>query len=455
MAKTLAETLHEKRQQLVREAQQLHREIAERGDVPSAEEQARIDRMVAESADLRKSIDAEVSLRKLAETRETLEETVQRSRAETRNERLIENDGGPGDSEDSNEFLRRMAERAGEGARVKLEVPIKKARALVMRARDGQRPRDIVRERMGIERVYQTTTAANGGYTIETAVAAMILDFMERIGGVRALGPRIINSSMGNPLSLPRVSGHNTTTGSTNENTDASETEDSLNRTLLTPAKYDGLYELTEELLEDTEVDITGFVIDSLGRIIGRKTEAAYTAAFDDLDGLTGGVTAGIPRAQQIVVTAAALANNRDITFANTRELKFELDAAYIAMRDALRWSMHPDFYKRALGLLDEDGRPHYKTSSVAGEPDMLEGVPVEYNPMLPADVAASDNSGIMFMVYPADFYVIRDIGTMEITSSREAEFKKGNTVYRAMMRTVGAQLHTIAGAAIRAGNES
>ncbi|MDE0718692.1 MAG: phage major capsid protein [Rhodospirillaceae bacterium] len=454
MPKTLAETLHEKRQKLVREAQELHREIAERGDVPSAEEQARIDRMVAESADLKKSIDAEVQLLKLAETRENLQETVEREQTEVRKERLLENEGGAGDAEDTNAFLRRMATDAEQGIRTRLEVPLKRARGLMMAARENQRPRDIVRERRQIERVYQTTTAGNGGYTIETTVAAMILDFMERIGGVRALGPRVINSAMGNPWSLPRVTAHNTSTGATAENTDASETEDTLNRTLLTPGKYDGLYELTEELLEDTEVDITGFVIDSLGRIIGRKTETAYTAAFENLDALTGAVVAGIPRAHQIAVTAANTAANRNISYANTRRLKFRLDAAYIAMRDALRWAMHPDFYDRALGLLDGDNRPYYKTSSVAGEPDMMEGVPIEYNPMLPADVAASDNMGIMYMVYPPDFFVIRDVGTMEITSSREAEFKKGNTVYRAMMRSVGAQLHTIAGAAIRAANE-
>ncbi len=450
MPQTLLEQLHVQRAKLITEAQTLHGDIQRRGDGANAEERARIDKMLNRSEELRQQIDSETTLRDLAESKEFNAEVSERSLRQLArsNQQLADAEGaGPADG---NALLRRMAH--GEGVRLDGSHASERgfavriaplARMRTMRNEGATAEQVAAYRSQYIEREWDSTTANSGGYTIQTDVASMIYDFMERIGGIRAAAPRIINTMQGNPLNLPRVTVHNAAAAATAEGAAAPAREDTLDRLALTPAKYTGTYDLTEELLEDTEVDLMGFVTPSLGRNLGRSAETAYTTAF----------IAGIAAGNTITGAGTTVATNLDIARNDPGDVKFKLDAEYLADRTGIKYLMDPTAHRAILKLRDDRGQPLYKSSDVTGEPDMIEGCPVVYNPLMNKYVAASKNLFLFAAAYMMEYFIIRDVGSMEVTASRETEFRAGDTVYRAKLRTVGAVLHARAGAGWKAAN--
>ena len=446
----------------VADARALRNEISEGGGRPTAEQVARVEKLKERAAELKTQIEAEQSLRDLESTQDFFKDIGERARHGSQIEKLDDEGKFPADA---NDFFRRAARGepnhvdpvTGQRSReIVLDGPYAQAvrERVMMRAGAGREAILRSREqfiRRGTDEWNTGTSDAGAGNTIQTDVAGMIYDFMERIGGIRRAGPMIITTTQGNPLTLPKDTAHDTTTGATTEGGSATVTSDTLGKTTLSPSKYDGRYDVTRELMQDTAVDIATFITRSIGRTIGRKSETAFATAF----------LAGVPTANVITATGASTAGaqNGQITVSDVQNLAFELDDDYMQDEDSLTWMMNKMAYRNILDLKDSNNNFYYRrgTGLVDRRPNMVEGSSVVTNPLFPTPVGgtAVKNKPFIFLANFMDYFVIRDVGGIRIRVSTEFKFGDDETVYIGDLRTVGAVLHGVAGAAIKGKNNS
>lgn len=278
-------------------------------------------------------------------------------------------------------------------------------------------------------RVVTVGTATAGGHTVPTDLVRVIYDFMENVSGVRQTGATIITTAAGNNLDLPVVSAHGTA-AIVGEGTALAAADPAFAKVTLGAYKYGQLIQASNELLQDTGVDLVSFLGTDLGRALGRATEAHYVAGTGTNQPQGVGVASVVGTGVTTQTGATGLpsyANLVDLTYSVENIYRDRPGTAFL-MRDA------------TVGLIrrivDTTGRPIFEPSMQAGEPDRLLGFPIYKTPFLGAAGTAAGTL-IVFGNF-TDGYAIRDAGTMRLERSDEYAFNTDLVTWRAIMRTDG-----------------
>ena len=313
-------------------------------------------------------------------------------------------------------------ERVGEALKGKSEGP--SAKALLNKWMAGGDNALTAEDWGHIRNTMSTTTASQGGYTVETEVASNVLDAMAKYGGMRNVAT-VIKTSQGNPMSWPTSDGTSETGEILAENASATDADPSFGTKSLPVYKYSSkVVTVPIELLQDTEIDMESFVNGRIAQRLGRITNTHFTVGTGSSqpNGIVTGITVG-------KTAAAATA----FTYSELVELVHSIDPAY--RENGAKFMFSDAALKQMKQLLDGDNRPLWVPSLTEKEPAKLLGYGYQINQDV-ADPAASAKSVVFGDLKK---YIIRDVMAITYYRFTDSAFaKKGQVGFLAFLRSGG-----------------
>lgn len=268
-----------------------------------------------------------------------------------------------------------------------------------------------------------TTTA--GGHTVPTSFMRQLYDYLEIFSGMRRTNATIITTSGGENMDFPKVTSHGTA-AIVGEGTALAEADAAFGKLTLGSWKYGQLLQISRELLEDSAVDIVGFIARDMGRAIARVTDTAYVlgsgtnaplgvmAACGTGVGPTTGTNAGVVTVDNLI----------DLVYSVNED--YRMNGAQWLFRDATAGTIRK--------IKDANGQYLWQPSTQAGQPDRLLNYPVVTDP----NVVAVGTSAKSIAFGDFSTYYIRDVGSVRLESSTDYAFANDLTTYKATLRTDG-----------------
>jgi HK97 family phage major capsid protein len=271
-----------------------------------------------------------------------------------------------------------------------------------------------------------TSNAASGGNVVPTDFYDQLLAHLVEVSGLLQAGPTIVNTAGGESLQFPRTTSH-TTGALTGQTSSITEVDPQFGLVTLTAFKYGAFLQVSRELLDDSAVDLVGYLAMSAGRAIGNAFGADLVTGTgtNQPSGLVTNSTQG--------VAGATTGKGGAAQYADLVNLEYSVIAPYRQSRSCY-WLAADKTIGGFRLLLDSQNRPIWEPSVVLGSPDLLLGKPLVADPFVPA-VATSAKS-----VFFGDFaqYVVRLVGPVRFERSDDFAFQTDLVSFRAIIRGDG-----------------
>ena len=234
----------------------------------------------------------------------------------------------------------------------------------------------------------------------------------------------VLNTAGGENLQIPSLSTYSVGTV-TGEGSAIGESDPVFNSFITLGAyKYSFLVQLSNELLEDSGVDILGFMADQVGNALGYAVGSA----------LTVGTGTDQPRG---IVTASSVGGTAGTATAftadNLIDLLYSLDGAARNL-PGVGWMMNGKSVGAVRKLKDTAGNYVFQPSLAMDSPDMLLGKPIYENPSM-VDVATGTKS---VLVGHLPSYFVRTVGGLRLDRSDDFAFSSNLVTFRATFRVDG-----------------
>ncbi len=249
------------------------------------------------------------------------------------------------------------------------------------------------------------------------------------VSGLLQTGPTVLNTAGGETLMIPKTAaGGHTTAASASQGGNINEADPTFGLAQLGAWKYGDLIQVARELLDDTGVDLVGYLAMSCGRALGNKFGAD----------LVTGTGTGQPTG---VLTSASSANLSGTSgkagapqYADLVNLEYSVIAPYRQSRSCY-WMAADKTIGGFRLIVDGNGRPIWEPSMVLGSPDLLLGKPLVADPFMPA-VALSGAKPVLF----GDFsqFFVRIVGPVRFERSDDFLFGSDLVAFRAIIRGDG-----------------
>jgi len=234
----------------------------------------------------------------------------------------------------------------------------------------------------------------------------------------------VLNTAGGENLQIPSLSTYSVGTV-TGEGSAIGESDPAFNSFITLGAyKYSFLVQLSNELLEDTGVDILGFMADQVGNALGFAVGSALTI------GTGTDMPKGIVAASSVGGTAGTATA---FTADNLIDLLYSLDGGARNL-PGVGWMMNGKSVGAVRKLKDTAGNYVFQPSLAMDSPDMLLGKPIYENPSM-VDVATTTKSVI---VGHLPSYYVRTVGGLRLDRSDDFAFNAGLVTFRATFRVDG-----------------
>ena len=308
-----ARKLHEKRANLLTEAQTIVTDLAEKGEALEGESQARFEKLTSEAATVAAAIRSE----KEASEARSAADAVRAEYATAIAPKVEKTEG-------SNDELRALARNGG---------------VQLFEYRDVSR-----------------STGLGNPVTIADRVNVVAAQFNPFIDPAIVT---VVRASTGNNIQFPRVTALGTA-GSVAEAGTINESDGTLSALSLTPVKYATIIQVTEELATDAAFDLSAMIADKCGAevAVAHGAFAGTAVAAQATIGATGSGTVSI-----------------NPTFTDLAKLKASVNQAYRRAPKA-GWLMNDTTLGVVTGLVDTAGQPIFRPGD-ANTPDRLLGAPI------------------------------------------------------------------------------
>jgi HK97 family phage major capsid protein len=308
-----ARKLHEKRANLLTEAQSIVTDLAEKGEALEGESQARFEKLTSEAATVAAAIRSE---KEATEARSAADAV--RAEYATAIAPKVEK------SEGSNDELRALARNGG---------------VQVFEYRDVSRSTGLGNPVSIADRV--NVVAAQFNPFIDPAIVT------------------VVRTSTGNNIQFPRVTALGTA-GSVAEAGTIGESDGTLSALSLTAVKYATIVQLTEELATDAAFDISAMIAEKCGAevAVAHGAFAGTAIAAAAAVGATGTGTASV-----------------NPTYTDLAKLKASVNQAYRRAPKS-GWLMNDVTLGVVTGLVDTTGQPIFRAGD-SNTPDRLLGAPI------------------------------------------------------------------------------
>ena len=285
-----------------------------------------------------------------------------------------------------------------------------------------------------------------GSFTNNTGASIVPIDFYDQllsylieVSGVMQTGPTVLNTAGGEPIQVPIVQQHTglTTAGaqvsvSAAQSATLPSADPGFGQKTLTANKFGILIQVARELIDDSGVNLLGYLAMSAGRAIGN---ALGNSLINGGSGISGSIL-GAP----IAVTggsASAVSGTNQVaggpSYSNLIDMEYSVIAPYRQSRSCY-WLAADQTMGALRKLTDTVGRPLWEPSTVLGSPDLLLGKPLVADPFMPA--YGTNATSIAF----GDFsqYFVRMVGGVRFERSDDFAFGSDLVSFRAIIRADG-----------------
>ncbi|HEX8865640.1 MAG TPA: phage major capsid protein [Lentzea sp.] len=271
-----------------------------------------------------------------------------------------------------------------------------------------------------------TTNNASGGYAVPTDFYDQLLAHLVEVSGLMQAGPTILNTAGGESLQFPRTTAH-TTAALTSQGSSITEVDPQFQQVTLGAYKYGAFLQVSRELLDDSAVDLIGYLAMSAGRAIGNAFGA------DLITGTGTNQPSGLIANASNGVTGTTTGKGGAAQYADLVNLEYSVIAPYRQSRSCY-WLTTDKAIAGFRLLLDGNNRPVWEPSVVLGSPDLLLGKPLVADPFVPA-VATSAKSVVF-----GDFaqFAVRLVGPIRFERSDDFAFQTDLVSFRAIIRGDG-----------------
>jgi HK97 family phage major capsid protein len=257
---------------------------------------------------------------------------------------------------------------------------------------------------------------------IDTGFRAQLWEYMIETAGVLQAGVDLLETASGETIKLPRVTVHPTTAAQTEATTitESDPTFDSVNSTV---TKHGFVTQLSRELIDDSGVDLTGYLARAAGRAMGNAVGAAA-------------ITAALAAASAGATTAAGTAGGLGAQSTAARGFDYLITLFHSVLApyrnsSSCSWVMADPTAAMVRKVKSADGVYAWQPSVVAGQPDTILSKPVYIDTNVP-DAAISVES-ILFGDWRS--LVVRIAGGFRFERSDEFAFGSDLVTYRALVR--------------------
>lgn len=282
-------------------------------------------------------------------------------------------------------------------------------------------------------RTLTTATATSGaGLTVGSTFYNRLMAHVIEVSGVLQAGPTILNTNSGEAFTIPKTVTHTVPTAVVAEAAAIAPIDPTFGQTTLGAFKYGVLLQLSRELIDDTGVDLEGYLAMQAGRALGNYFGSHL---------VTGGGTS-VPRGVLTDATSALTTTTTGVSGAPTAgeiiDLAYSVIGPYRSSASC-GWLMRDATVGKIRKLTDTNGQFLWQPSLQVGAPDQLLGKPIFTDPYMPA--VATGAKAILF----GDFsqYFVRMVGGLRFERSDDLAFDKDLVTFRAVLRGDGALVDT------------
>lgn len=267
-----------------------------------------------------------------------------------------------------------------------------------------------------IRNAMSTTTTTEGGFTVPSEIASMVIDKLKAYGGMREVAS-ILPTATGVAMNWPTSDGTADVGAIVGQNTPANAAEIVFGTIGLNPFYYtSNKIALPLELIQDSAINVVAYVVDRLATRIARIQNTHFTVG--------GGIT--VP--DGVMPKAAAgktgvTGQTVTVIYDDLVDLKHSVNRAY---RKGAKFMMNDMSVSIVSKLKDTTGRPIWVPSIAAGVPDTVLGFEVAINDDVAVMGANAKSIGF------GDFskYTIRDVtGTTTLRRFDDSAFALLNQV--------------------------
>ena len=286
---------------------------------------------------------------------------------------------------------------------------------------------------IAIRNAMSTTTTTEGGFTVPAEVASMVIDKLKAYGGMRE-SASILTTATGVAMSWPTSDGTADVGAIVGQNTLVASADVTFGTIGLNPFYYtSNQIALPLELIQDSAIDVVGYVVDRLATRIARIQNTHFT------------VGAGTTLPDGIVPKSATgktgtTGQTLSVIYDDLVDLKHSVNRAY---RKNAKFMMNDLSVAVVSKLKDTTGRPIWEYSTQVGAPDTLLGHAVQIND----DMAVMTANAKSILFGDISKYTIRDVaGTTVLRRFDDSAFALKNQVgFAGWTRSGGNLLDTAA----------
>lgn len=264
--------------------------------------------------------------------------------------------------------------------------------------------------------------AASGGATVPISFYGQLVEHMIDNSGVMQANPTVLETSSGETIEIPVTTSYSSAT-LTAENVALTESDPAFAKRSLGAYKYGVLIQAPRELIDDTGVDLEGFLARQCGRALGNAfgTDLVVGNAVGKPSGVVQTATTGVTGTNGVVGA---------FTADNLIDLYYSVLSSY---RQNATWMMR-DATIAAVRKLKDTTNQYIWTPGLAGSPDTIMGRPVVSDPNVAA-VALSAKS-VIFGDFGA--YFVRIAGGIRFERSSDFAFNTDQITFKAVLRGDG-----------------
>ena len=290
-------------------------------------------------------------------------------------------------------------------------------------------------------RTLSKLSAGAGGNTVKISFYDQLMAHLIEVSGILMAGPTVLRTSTGEQIQVPKTTAHSTSV-LTAEAAVIAASDPVFGQVTLSAYKYPVLVQVSNELVNDTSVDLLGYLAMQCGRAVGNAfgTHAIIGTGAAQPAGLVTGATVGITGG--VGVTGAFTADN-------LIDLMFSVIAPY-RNSPSCAWMFRDATLANVRKLKDTTNQYLWQPSLVIGEPDVLMGKPVYTDPNIAA-VALSAKSVVFGDISQ---YFVRWVQDIRFERSDEFAFSSDLVTFRCILRADGALIDTTGAVNIGSGQE-
>lgn len=317
-------------------------------------------------------------------------------------------------------------DEAREARFVEATRDIKRSETAAPKQSDAEMIRALARgEVRSFEFEKRDVMTSSTGAPVPTSFYDQIVEHMVVVGPMLETST-MIRTAGGEALQVPRTSAYSTATLTAQGSAFAESDPTFQAFVTLNAYKYGFLVQVSREMLDDSGVDILGFLAREAGIGIGVAVNTALTTGTDSTmpNGIVTAASSGITGSTGV---------SGAFTADNLIDLSYSVNSAYRRM-PGTGWMFNNTGLAAVRKLKDTTNQYLFQPSLQAGQPDTLLGFPVYENPDITTPGTAVKS--VLFGHLPS--YYVRMAGGIRFDRSDDYAFANDLVTFRASVRIDG-----------------